>query len=62
MLRIGELRHPGPRPFWFVSANITSWGSAAKCITQLGVDLLCLQEAWIQHRDREAAGALARSR
>eukprot|EP00974_Lingulodinium_polyedra_P030178 2905340-Lingulodinium_polyedra.AAC.1 len=41
MLRIGEASHPGPpRPtaFRLVSANITSWGSAAKCITRAGAD------------------------
>eukprot|EP00974_Lingulodinium_polyedra_P019588 1893163-Lingulodinium_polyedra.AAC.1 len=60
MLRIGEARRPGP--FRFASANITSWGAAAKCIAKAGANLPCLQEARVQSREREVAGALARSR
>eukprot|EP00974_Lingulodinium_polyedra_P059888 5772172-Lingulodinium_polyedra.AAC.1 len=65
MLRIGEASHPGPAAraaFRLVSANITSWGAAAKCITKAKADVLCLQEARIRAPDAEAAAALARSR
>eukprot|EP00974_Lingulodinium_polyedra_P027808 2686224-Lingulodinium_polyedra.AAC.1 len=65
MLRIGEASHPGPdarTAFRLVSANITSWGAAAKCITRARADVLCIQEARIRSPDAEAATALARSR
>eukprot|EP00974_Lingulodinium_polyedra_P025361 2452571-Lingulodinium_polyedra.AAC.1 len=59
MLRIGEARHPGP--FRLVSANVTSWGSAGKCMAKTGADLLCIQEARIRARDAEAAAGVARA-
>eukprot|EP00974_Lingulodinium_polyedra_P068625 6646235-Lingulodinium_polyedra.AAC.1 len=65
MLRIGEAARPGPgarTAVRLVSANITSWGAAAKCITKADADVLCLQEARIRAPDAEAAVALARSR
>eukprot|EP00974_Lingulodinium_polyedra_P028359 2735119-Lingulodinium_polyedra.AAC.1 len=58
MRRVGEARHPGP--FRLLSANVTSWGSAGKCLKESGADLICAQEARIRREDLEEVSAAAK--
>eukprot|EP00974_Lingulodinium_polyedra_P064468 6228395-Lingulodinium_polyedra.AAC.1 len=56
--RVGEALHPGP--FRLLSANVTSWGSAGKCLKESGADLICAQEARIRREDLEEVSAAAK--